>query len=290
MSRVVLRPFKAATAPEIDWQELLDRVLPEELPRRHELCKAVLKSIFQRSLPEGILQAASSLVALNLESEARALLIDFFRERRGATRVGKRLEMQWIFQRRRNAMSETASPDTLAPAPAPAPVFPAVELEGLDDEAEDFSWTPRVESALPSSDDSDLRVLAADMQLKVSDTAAGYRTGYDSETIPGWDDLEDWVVPVTSTQQLEAADEQTDRETQLLYRLAALGNDGLAVLRYFHVNPGDGARHAADILDYEIADVNKLLANRLSEYVHRNEFGGWECVGWVSHMLELMPK
>lgn len=280
MSRIALRPFKAAREPSIDWQELIDRVLPEQLPRRQEVCKAVLKSIFQRSLPEGILQAASSLVALNLECEARALLIDFFRERRGATRISKRLEMEWLFQRRRDAMYDTA------------PVLPAVGSGGLGAEDESFGWTPLAENARPSSDDTELRAVAADLQRKVSDTSAGSRTGYDSETIPGWG-LDDWEVVgplVTPAQQQEAADEQNDQETQLVNLLAALGNDGSAVLRYFHVNPGDVAKHAADILDYEIADVNKLLANRLSEYVQRSESGGWECVDWVSHVLELMPK
>jgi len=76
MSRAVLRLSKTTVASEVDWSELIGRLLPDELPRRQEPCTAVLKSIFQRDLPDGVLQAASSLVTLELESEARALLID----------------------------------------------------------------------------------------------------------------------------------------------------------------------------------------------------------------------
>lgn len=288
MSRAVLRLSKTTVASEVDWSELIGRLLPDELPRRQEPCKAVLKSIFQRDLPDGVLQAASSLVALELESEARALLIDFFREKRGSTRIGKRLGMRWIFQQRKSAMAEM----TPLGVPSISIVETPPEPEEHDGEV-DFEWLPAAAEEMPSFDDSDLRGLAGEAQAKVSETAAGYRAGYESKTIPGWDDVDDWEAidaPVIIDQSPSAAQESVDQEALVLDRLAALGNDGIALLRYFHDNPGDDARHAADILGYEVVEVSKLVNNKLRDYLRRRESGGWACEDWVACMFELMPK
>lgn len=288
MSRAVLRPFKTTAAAEIDWPDLMDRLLPDELPRRREPCKAVLKSIFQRDLPDGMLQAASSLVALELESEARVMLIDFFRKRRGSTRIGKRLEMRWLFQKRKYSMAETASPEI----PFSAPIEVRSEPEEHDAMA-GFEWTPAAVEEMPLCDDTDLRSLAGAAQTKVSETPAEYRAGYESETIPGWDDMDDWGAVDTSAlldQRPSAAQKWTNQDAQLLDRLVTLDNDEITLLRYFHDNPGDDVRHAADILDYKVVDVNRRVNNKLRDYLRRYESGGWACEAWVVRMLELIQQ
>lgn len=291
MSRVVLKPFNMKAVAEIDWDELIGRVLPEKLPHRHELCKAVLKSLFQRELPEGVLQAASSLVELDREYEARALLVDFFRERRGAPRVGRRLEMQLLFQKRRDALSKTPFKESES---ATRHVIPSFNVTGEPDEtgALELEFKPSPEVVMPQVDDSEIRALAGKLQTQVSETPATYSLAGGGATTIDWDDLDDGrgePGPATRAQS-EVFEGWTERHEQLVDRLAALGDEGIALLRYFHVNPGDGAKHAAEILDYELANVNKLLNNRLREYVRRSPSGGWECIGWVSRLLELMPK
>lgn len=177
-------------------------------------------------------------------------------------------------------------------APTSNPIEISPEPEEHDGEL-GFGWLPAAVEEMPTLDDSDLRGLAGEAQAKVSETAAGYRAGYESETIPGWDDVDDWGAidsPTIVDQRPSAAQEWGDQESQLLNRLAALGNDGIALLRYFHDNPGDDARHAADILDYEVVDVNRQVNNKLRDYLRRDESGGWACEGWVAHMLELIPR
>lgn len=288
MRRAVLRPYKTAVASDINWEDLVTRALPQELPRRIEPCRAVLSSIFQRDLPEGVLNAAASLVSLELEPEARVLLIDFFRERRGAARIARRLEMQWIFQKRRSEITARLEVSAVAPVPSPF----TIELQDSLDEAA-LDWMPAAAEELPLTDDSDLRLVAGESQNKVSETREGYRVGYEGESIPGWDEIDSWLPTGGSTATANTSAKAlgaSERETQLLFRLASLGNEGIALLRYFHDNPGDGAKHAAYILDYEIAEVNKLLNNRLAGYVRRHQSGGWACVDWVASILELVPK
>lgn len=289
MSRVVLRRFKATTEFEIDWHELISKLLPSELPRKHGACKAILKSIFQRDLSEGVLQAASSLVGLGLENEARALLTDFLREKRGSSRIAKRLQMQLLFQERRKAMAQVPTQEISV---TPNHARHESELDDQDREV-DFEWASAEIEEIPLSDDSSLRASALKAQLMVSDTRAGYQVGYEEELIPGWEDINDAVVN-GSLEDFETSDpnrETPDLDTQLQLRLAALGEDALALLRYFCVNPGDSVKDAAYILGYEsTTDVNKLMNNRLKEYVRRHESGGWTCVDWVGRVLETMTK
>lgn len=275
---------QAPMAPEeTNWSELLEKLLPSRLPDEKESCKASLRSIFRTDLPGGVLQATVLLVVMGAENEARTLLVDFFRENRKASKIALRLKMQLFFHERRKQGTERSSQEQSTAVSNHS----ANRTQEADEIS--FAWTPVTAEAMPLQNDADLRRLAAKAQEMISETAAGYGEAL----VPDWASLDD--QPATAAQAVADDEtavnrELTDLESRLIEQVTGLGEDAITLLTYFHENPGDRSSHAADMLGYEITEVNKLLNNRLSKYVCRYGSGGWACVEWVCRVLENIPR
>jgi hypothetical protein len=70
--------------------------------------------------------------------------------------------------------------------------------------------------------------------------------------------------------------------------LKGLHEDELQVLQYFIDNPGDKVRHAANILDIEARDINRMLYGALSAWLEQVDGFGWKPRPQLIHKLERM--
>ncbi len=285
MTQAKFENVQGTTSPQVDWHRLIGDLLPLKLATDDKQCKTLLVSIFRNDLPNGVLQAAVSLVERDMESEARALLVDFFRENRSAARIGRRLEMLLFFQERRNSNTETSLQEF------PTKVDHHCDIQADDpDSEEEFEWMPVITETTVFSDDSELRRLAVKAQSMISETATSYRDA----AVLDWNGLDNLTVTVESSATVEQEIDSDRKLTALEYRLIdnviELGEEAVDLLTYFYNNPGDRPIHAASILNCRVADINKLLSYKLRDYVYRCESGGWACVDWVCRVLENLPK
>lgn len=258
------------------WATLVQGLLPQSLPTQVEACSKLLEARFRGHLPKGITQAVSSLSALHLEQHARALLVDFLREHREASRLRKLFQVHLFFWERTEGKDKTQKISS----------EPVIELhkEPLADAAPSWEWVPLDEELqAPDVDDSSIRNTAVALQEHIG----GYKPKELGAKIPELDNL-DGVKSLldVSLQQ----NSRSSEETMLLQRTANLGKAALDLLRYFSDNPGDKTIHAESVLGYPSAQINRLLLGSLDHYVKRSNSGGWECYPWVFELLTALDE
>ncbi|MCY1453364.1 hypothetical protein D9M71_703470 [compost metagenome] len=64
----------------------------------------------------------------------------------------------------------------------------------------------------------------------------------------------------------------------------------LQVLRYFASNPHDKVRYAANVLEVDARDINKVLYGRLKALCQQGDGFGWTVRADVTAALELIDK
>jgi hypothetical protein len=247
-----------------------------------EECSGLLQTRFRENLPDGVVRAASLLTSFGLEQDARALLIDFLRDKRDSDRLSKLLRMQLLFNERSSQLEN----------PSDSPIATEDEIvqvtEPLHEEtgSAEWDWTAAEETHAPSVDDTTLRNLAG----KIQETMGSHRAADEGPVVPYFESqLEDpvWLnEPVTRLENKTAS----LKETMLIERTAKLGPIGLDLLRYFADNPGDRAAHAQLVLGYPVLEINKLLGGSLGQYIKRDGSGGWECLSWVGNILAALDE
>lgn len=251
-----------------EWGPLVQNLLPLALPKHADDCQETLENCFRGVLPQGVTQAAVSLVAQGLEHIARALLEDVLREHRDSHRLYRILQLQLLFRERceRNT-----------------PAIGSAHINAQPHSTEeDWAWIPSTdESEPPAVDDNSLRAAAANVQEGIG----SYRAKESGEQIPGFEELLDEQYPVAN---LSGGALLT--ESLLIERTSRLGVIALDLLRYFSDNPGDNAVHAEAVLGYPRTDVLRLLHGSLGHYLKKTSNGGWECHPWVEHVLSALDE
>lgn len=263
---------------EPEWPLLVNNLLPPALPKQVGACIELLQVCFRESLPHGVIQAVATLVALNFEQQARALLVDVLKEHRDAARLHRLLRMQLLFRERSGRTKESfdfeVSPETEESA----------EPEPPQDEGQGWEWAASPEElAAPDVDDSALRSAAADLQVSIG----AYRAKETGARILEFEELGDSAF--LQVAQSRTNDHHHD-ESLILERVAKLGATALDLLRYFADNPGDKALHAENVLGYPISEINRLLRGSLSHYLKQSDLGGWECQPWVVAILSVLDE
>jgi len=76
--------------------------------------------------------------------------------------------------------------------------------------------------------------------------------------------------------------------TDLPAILKGLQSDELQVLQYFIDNPGDKVRYAANVLDIEARDINRMLYGALSSWLEQADGFGWKPLPRLIRELERM--
>ena len=255
-----------------EWVLLVTRLLPDSLPGQVGACSELIESRFRGSIPGGILGAICSLVALRLEQQARAALVDFLAERRDSARLRRLLSMQLLFMERTRAATES----TIVAEPSVEQCFPQDSAEAEFD----WEWESEAEPEVLVMDDYPLRNAAAQLQESIGN----HRPEVSEESIPRLCDVSDisWV------EEGMHPDDQVQRDSQdqkIIERTLELGPMAIELLRYFTDNPGDRSFHAEQVLGYPALDINRLLTGSLSQHVTRGSTGGWECQCWVADVL-----
>jgi len=265
----------------LEWPTLVAQLLPTQLPVQRVACIELLHNSFKKALPVGVVQAVSSLVSVDLEEEARELLVDFLREKYDSEKLLKELQSQPLLK-----FSHHTSDHDIGrhPAHGGTESDPSIETF-IEDEHSDWDWTPASEIRAPSVNDFDLRQEAERLQQ----TIGAFRASEQGTVIPNLNEPIDqlsWMLESTSTQSESVA----PKEITLVERTVKLGNTALDLLRYFADNPGDRAAHAELVLGYPIADINKFLSGSLSNYLKRSGSGGWECHPWTHDVLTIIDE
>lgn len=255
-----------------EWVLLVTRLLPDSLPCQVGACSELIESRFRGAIPGGILGAICSLVALRLEQQARAALVDFLAERRDSARLRRLLTMQLLFMERTRAATES----TIVAEPSVEQCFPQDSAEAEFD----WEWESEAEPEVLVMDDYPLRKAAAQLQESIGN----HRPEVSEESILGLCDVSDisWV------EEGMHPDDQVQRDSQdqkIIERTLELGPMAIELLRYFTDNPGDRSFHAEQVLGYPALDINRLLTGSLSQHVTRGSTGGWECQCWVADVL-----
>lgn len=255
-----------------EWALLVTRLLPASLPDQIGACSELIESRFRGGIPGGIMGAICSLVALRLEQQARAALVDFLAEKRDSARLRRLLSMQLLFMERTRAATESA----LVAEPSVGQCFPQDPAEAEFD----WEWESEPEPDVPVVDDYPLRNAAAQLQASIGT----HRPEVSGESIPGLGDVSDisWVEEDMRPDNQMRRDSQ---EHKIVERTLELGPMAIELLRYFTDNPGDRSFHAEQVLGYPASDINRLLKGSLSQYVTRGSTGGWECQRWVADVL-----
>ena len=70
--------------------------------------------------------------------------------------------------------------------------------------------------------------------------------------------------------------------------LKGLRSDELQVLQYFIDNPGDKVRYAANVLDIDARDINRMLHGPLSAWLGKVDSFGWKPLPPLIRALERM--
>lgn len=265
-----------------EWTSLVAQLLPTQLPVQRVECIELLHNSFKKSLPVGVVQAVSSLVSVDLEVEARELLVDFLREKYDSEKLLKELRAQPLVEVSPYTPDHDISPH---PAHGDTESDPSVETV-IEDEHSDWDWTPASEIRAPSVNDFDLRQEAE----RIQQTIGFFRVSEQGTVIPNLDEPADqfsWMLESTPSTQSESV---APKEITLVERTVKLGNIALDLLRYFADNPGDRASHAELVLGYPIADINKFLSGSLSNYLKRSGSGGWECQPWTHDVLAVIDE
>lgn len=261
---------------EPKWTVLVQSLLPLALPDELNACMKLLQASFRDSLPQGVVQAASILVTLGFEQQARILLVEFLREHHDAPRLYRLLQMRRLFQERQ----ERAKEGTIT-ALSVAEYQTDIQL-GTDS---DWEWAPSKEDIdAPNVDDSLLRSAALSLQQSIGAYSAEER----GANIPGFEELSDHKAWPEVVSVLGGAKNQNEKV--LLERVSKLGQTALDLLRYFSDNPGDKAVHAETVLGYPMSEVRRLLLGTLGSYLRKTGSGGWECHPWVVDVLSALDE
>ncbi|MFK7699333.1 hypothetical protein [Pseudomonas caspiana] len=264
-----------------DWTTLVTSLLPSPLPTQINACSDLLQIRFRGELPSGILSSISSLTCLGLEQEARALLVDFLRERKESERLYRFLLSHPI------EGNEALDNNTdLAPNGDNLEQEIALGLVPENEGDDDWGWESADEIQTPKINDQHLREAAK----RTQEALCSYRPieeGARAPDLAGPLEDFDWIDDRLITQQPNAISRV---ENVLMERTAKLGETALDVLRYFVDNPGDRSAHAELVLGYAISDINKLLSGSLSHYLNRNSSGGWVCHSWVPNLLSALDE
>lgn len=261
-----------------EWALLVTRLLPASLPGQVGACAELIESRFRGAIPGGIMGAVCSLVALHLEQQARAALVDFLAEKRDSARLRRLLRMQLLFMERTRAATESS----ITAEPSVEQRFPqnSAESESESESEFDWEWEPEPEPDVLGVDDYLLRNAAAQLQASIGT----HRPEFSEESIPGFSDVSD----VSRVEEDMRPDDQVPRDSQehkIVERTLELGPIAIELLRYFTDNPGDRSFHAEQVLGYPVSDINRLLTGSLSQHVTRSSTGGWESQRWVADVL-----
>lgn len=254
-----------------EWAQLIERLLPKQLPGQIERCTALIESCFRDVLPKGVLQAVCYLVSLRLEQQARELLVDFLSQKHDSALLLGLLQPPFV--------ESTESTKSMVSS---ASAYLDVSFDILTEEA-DWEWDELDEFGKPSVDDMALRHAAEKVQASIG----SHRALESGDPTPGFDDMDDlsWT---DKPAVVSAVESRLENERVLMERIGKLGPVALDLLRYFSNNSGDRAFHAQQVLGYSAAEINRLLSGSLALYLTRNTSGGWECHPWTTDVLEAL--
>lgn len=277
-------PAASPDSPPDAWIQLVAQLLAAPLPTRLGECTELLRAVFRKSLPDGIVLAVSTLASLDREAEARELLVDFLDEKHDSERLRKLVQLQLLFIKR--TVSLPASPASEPPAECPGSADLAAEGDFDGDDQLHLTWLPAGETQAPAVDDSALRNAARGIQ----DSIGAHHMQKAGAVVVGLGEMpdeQDWELSPAS----EPAERPvTSQDNILVQRTSSLGSIALDVLRYFADNPGDRASHAEQVLGYPRPVINGLLSGTLSQYLQRNGSGGWACQTWVPDVLAALDS
>ena len=166
-----------------EWALLVTRLLPAPLPSEVGACSELIESRFRGAIPRGITGAICSLVALSLEQQARAALVDFLAEKRDSAKLRRLLSMQLLFMERTRAATESA----IVAERSVEQCFPQDSTEAEFD----WDWESEAVPDVLNVDDYPLRNAAAQLQASIGT----HRPEVSEESIPGLGDVSDisWV-------------------------------------------------------------------------------------------------
>lgn len=282
------------------WEELVFRLLPEQLPTYKAKCSELLRSRFNGALAEAVTEAVACLVASGLEPLGRSLIIEFLESKSDSERLRKRVSMQLLFKQREkfHCQLDSVSGHVVLAQVATAnsaddALSPKGTIEILGGDSWGGAFQPEQVGAVPDVDDRYLRDAADRTQESIGAYQALERAP--SISMSGNDDSLDgmsfWEVsPATRSadRENEIAKEVSQSDAVLVRRTAALGEEAIEVLRYFCINPGDKPVHAHQVLGYPTTTISRFLTGSLGSYMRRDEIGGWHCHPWVDSVLDLM--
>lgn len=255
-----------------EWALLVTRLLPAPLPSEVGACSELIESRFRGAIPRGITGAICSLVALSLEQQARAALVDFLAEKRDSAKLRRLLSMQLLFMERTRAATESA----IVAERSVEQCFPQDSTEAEFD----WDWESEAVPDVLNVDDYPLRNAAAQLQASIGT----HRPEVSEESIPGLGDVSD-ISWVEEDMRPDDQMRKDSPEHKIVERTLELGPMAIELLRYFTDNPGDRSFHAEQVLGYPASDINRLLTGSLSQHVTRSSTGGWECQCWVGDVL-----